>query len=104
LLRKSEKAQLKLDPATWQHRMLRDNIKALRIAAALMGDEQYAAEEFERGDIEEALSALASMIGRTEKAGAGFTQGTPQHTLQRNRLAALLVAEQLMRRRLQAAG
>ncbi len=35
LLNKSEKAQQKLSPATWQHAMLEKNIKALHIAVAL---------------------------------------------------------------------
>lgn len=36
LISKSEKAQRKLEPGTWQHTMLRDNLKALRIAEALI--------------------------------------------------------------------
>jgi hypothetical protein len=39
LLGKSEKAQQKLASGTWQHTMPRDNIKALRIALALMNEE-----------------------------------------------------------------
>jgi hypothetical protein len=35
LISKSEKAQQKVPPGTWQHRMLEDNLKALRHAAIL---------------------------------------------------------------------
>jgi hypothetical protein len=36
LISKSAKAQRKLTPGTWQHTMLRDNLRALRLAVALM--------------------------------------------------------------------
>src|SRR4051794_12294876 len=39
LISKSAKAQRKLTPGTWQHSMLRDNLKALRFASALMNNE-----------------------------------------------------------------
>src|SRR5919205_504880 len=36
LISKSEKAQQRLAPGTWQHTMLQDNLKALHLASALM--------------------------------------------------------------------
>jgi hypothetical protein len=95
LIGKSEKAQQKLTPGTWQHTMLRDNLKALRIASALMSAGTGDADPFTREDLHEALPALASMISRSEKAQAKFSPGTSQHTLQRNRLKALRVASDL---------
>jgi len=95
LIRKSAKARQKLAPRTWQHRMLGDNLKALHIASALMHDMPGDVSHFGREDLRQALGALASMIGRAEKAQAGFAPGTSQHTLQRNRLKALRVAEAL---------
>jgi hypothetical protein len=92
LISKSEKAQGKLTPGTWQHTMLRDNLKALRIASALMDKEACDTESFAREDLQEALQALASMMVRSEKAQAGFLPGTSQHTLQKNRLKALRMA------------
>jgi hypothetical protein len=47
-----------------------------------------------RDDLQEALRAFASMISKTEKAQAKFSQGTSQYTLQRNRLKALRIAEE----------
>jgi hypothetical protein len=38
LTSKSAKAQQKLAPGTWQHKMLGDNLKALHIASALIDD------------------------------------------------------------------
>jgi len=99
LLSKSEKSQTKLAPGTWQHTMLADNIAALRIAEALMRDEPAGAGDVSHDTLTAALQALASMIGRTEKSMAMFPPGTSQHTLQRNRLKALRIAEALVARR-----
>jgi hypothetical protein len=97
LISKSEKAQQKLAPGTWQHTMLRDNLKALHLASALMDKETDDTNSFTRDDLQEALRAFASMISKTHKAQAKFTTGTSQHTLQRNRLKALQVAEALIK-------
>lgn len=93
LIAKSEKAQSHLAPETWQYAMLRDNLTALRIASAIMGEGTEDDADAPRGDLEAALRAVASMIARAEKAQAGFAPGTSQHSLQRNRIQALRVAE-----------
>jgi hypothetical protein len=97
LISKSEKAQQKLAPGTWQHTMLRDNLKALHIASALMKKENDNTASFTRDDLQEALRAFASMISKTDKTQAKFTPGTSQHTLQANRLKALQIAETLIK-------
>ena len=94
LISKSEKAQQKLALGTWQHTMLRDNLKALHIASALMNKETDDTDRVTRDNLQEALRAFASMISKTEKAQAKFSPGTSQHTLQRNRLKALHIAEE----------
>jgi hypothetical protein len=99
LISKSEKAQRKLTPGTWQHTMLRDNIKALRIALVLLeraGDEG----QFQRNELRKALAAIASMIRRARKAQAGFPPGTSHHTLQKNRLKALRIAKARVKKEL----
>jgi hypothetical protein len=97
LIGKSEKAQQKLAPGTWQHTMLRDNLQALHVASALMNKGTDDTDNFKRDDLQKALHAFASMISKTEKAQAKFLQGTSQHTLQQNRLKALLTAEALIK-------
>jgi hypothetical protein len=97
LISKSEKAQRRLAPGTWQHTMLRDNLKALRQALDLINNETNNTNNFTRDDLREALHAFASMISKTEKALSGFSPGTSQHTLQRNRLKALHIAETLIK-------
>lgn len=93
LISKSEKAQQKLAPGTWQHTMLRENLKALHIASALMKKKPDNKNSFTQDDLQDALRAMASLISKTRKAQVKFTPGTPQHTLQRNRLKALRTAE-----------
>lgn len=95
LISKSEKARQKLAPETWQHAMLRDNLKALRHAYSLLDKDGRDAGNFTRDDLRESLRALAAMIARTAKTRAKFPPGTSHHTLQRNRLKALRIAEAL---------
>jgi hypothetical protein len=97
LISKSEKAQQKLAPGTWQHTMLGDNLRALHIASALMNKDTHDTNSFRQDDLQEALQAFASMTSKAEKAQAKFTPGTSQHTLQRNRLKALRAAEVLIK-------
>jgi hypothetical protein len=103
LISKSEKAQQKLAPGTWQHTMLRDNLDALHIASALIDDNSTGAAPFAPDDLARALRAFASMIDRTEKSQAKFAPGSSQHTLQRNRLKALRIGESLIRGELEKA-
>ena len=97
LISKPEKAQQKLAPGTWQHTMLRNNLKALHMAFELMSKEADHTSSFTRDDLQEALGAFASMISKTDKAQAKFAPGTSQHTLLRNRLKALRTAEALIK-------
>lgn len=98
LIGKSEKARQKLTPGTWQHTMLTDNLKALHMAAALLDRERTDTTRFSPEEAESSLRALASMVARTEAAQPKFAPGTAQHTLLENRLFALQVAEDLIRR------
>ncbi len=94
LISKSEKAQQKLVPGTWQHKMLQDNLKALYIATKLMNSETVNTDKIMQEDLRGAIRALDSMISRSEKAQTKFSPGTSQHTLQRNRINALRMASE----------
>lgn len=96
LLSKSEKTQQKLASGTWQHKMLGETVNAVRIALELMDEDRSRAGSFTRADLQEALRVFASVATRAGKAQSKFTPGTSQHTLQRNRLRALQVAEALV--------
>ncbi len=96
LIRKSEKAQQKLMPGTWQHTMLGENLRALHLALALMSRGTVGPDVPTREDWRAALRAFANMTTKSEKAQAKFAPGTSQHTLQRNRLRAFRTAEALI--------
>jgi DNA-binding SARP family transcriptional activator len=93
LIRKSEKAQQKLTPGTWQHTMLQENLEALRLAERLLNEEAGAAPKPTAEELRRACSALSAMIEKTCVSQSKFAPGTSQHTLQRNRLEALRFAE-----------
>lgn len=95
LIGKSEKAQRRLAPGTWQHTMLGDNLRALRIAHALMSERVDGAHAPSEAELSDALGAFDSMIARARDAKTKFAPGTPQHSLQRNRLEALRLARAL---------
>lgn len=97
LISKSEKAQLKLKPGTWQYTMLKDNLKALHYASKLMSRDKNSISYFTQDDLKEALRSLASMIEKTGNTRTKFLPGTSHHTLQRNRLNALHIAEALIK-------
>jgi len=92
LISKSEKAQSKLAPGTWQHTRLQENLFALRVAMALLNGHDGGGDGTSCEDLHHALDALDSMISRVENARTKFEVGTSQHTLQRNRLNALRIA------------
>lgn len=100
LIRKTDKARQKLAPGTWQHTRMREYATALEIAAALLrsnfGD--AVAERFTGDALAEARIALTSMIQATERSQEKIAPGTAQHTLQRNRLAALRLADERIER------
>lgn len=54
--------------------------------------------DYIRADMENALTAITSMLERSGKIA--FAKGTPQHTLQANRIAALHVAQALVQSKL----
>jgi hypothetical protein len=93
LLSKSEKAQQKLKAGSWQHAMLEENIKALRVAIALLFEQGRKQTRYTQSDLQQATKALAAMISRSVKAQVKFAHGTSPHTLQRNRIKALRLAK-----------
>jgi hypothetical protein len=93
LLSKSEKAQQKLTPGSWQHSMLAANIAALRLAMSLLFPAGRKAKRLKPSALKQATTTLTAMINRSVKAQAKFALGTSPHTLQRNRIKALRLAK-----------
>ena len=59
----------------------------------MRGGNEYSTEE-----LSEALRAIVSLIGKLAKVQKKLRQGTPQHTLTKNRLKAFRVASALIRK------
>ncbi|MEZ4590949.1 MAG: hypothetical protein R3D55_07375 [Chloroflexota bacterium] len=97
LMSKSEKAQQKLAPNTWQYVMLQSNLNALRVALALMQNDVKALANCTQADFQDAITAIGTMIGKTQTAQAKFAPGISQYTLLQNRLKALQMAETLVK-------
>ncbi|MDB6057076.1 MAG: hypothetical protein JWO95_920 [Verrucomicrobiales bacterium] len=96
LINKSEKAQQKLTPGTWQHTMLQENLTALHLALALMSGTKNGVAVPRQEDLQAALRAFAAMTNKSKKAQAKFAPGTSHYTLQRNRLKAFRTAKALI--------
>lgn len=56
--------------------------------------------EISKKDRENAVKAIEKMIDKSERAQLKFAEGTPQHTLQKNRIKALSVALALIQQEL----
>ena len=89
LMRKTEKAQQKLAAGTWQHDMLSENLKALRLAEQCLNGDAEGSADASPSDRLAAQRAFAEMIGKTEQAQTKFAFGSSQHTLLENRRRAL---------------
>ncbi|WP_020616407.1 hypothetical protein [Paenibacillus daejeonensis] len=53
-------------------------------------------EQLSKQELEEALPPITSIISKCEKAQVKLMEGTAQHSLLRNRIKALRVAENLI--------
>jgi len=60
-------------------------------------------EEYTKQDLEEALRAIASTLHKCEKAFEKLREGTPQHTLAKNRIKALRISINLINKALEDA-
>lgn len=100
LISKSAKARQKVAPGTWPHTMLRDNLKALHIASALIDQGTHSMDRFTQDDLRGALTAIDSMRRKTEEAQAIRSLGKSQHALLRNRLKSLRIAKSVVKSQL----
>lgn len=54
--------------------------------------------DYTKGELEEALRAVNSIISKCEKAQEKFPEGNSQHTLLKNRLKAMYISKSLLTR------
>lgn len=52
--------------------------------------------DYTKGELEEALRAVNSIINKCEKAQEKFPEGNSQHTLLKNRLKAMYISKSLI--------
>lgn len=52
--------------------------------------------DYTKGELEEALRAVNSIISKCEKAQEKFPEGNSQHTLLKNRLKAMYISKLLL--------
>lgn len=104
---KSEKAQLKLKANTFQHTRLVREIKAYCIATELIKresegniSEDLVESKYTNQELEEAIQAIASAVGRCEEVLPKLKTGSSQHTLTIRRIKAFHITADLIKRQL----
>lgn len=97
LLDKSAKAQQKLRPGSGHHTRLGQHLAALRYALARLQPDSPQPQPLAGKERASALEALKAMNAITVANLAKFSPGSAQHSLLRNRLQALQLAEAVLR-------
>lgn len=90
LRNKSEKASGKLKADSWQKKQMDSYVKAADIALQLINGDTTI--PFTCESLHEANKSLADALRRAEEVIGKFAVGSPQHTLLKNRIAALKIA------------
>jgi hypothetical protein len=94
LRNKSEKASGKLKEGSWQKKQMDSYVKAADTALQLINGDT--AMTFECEALNEANKSLGDALRRAEEVIGKFAAGSSQHTLQKNRIAALKIALRLI--------
>ena len=96
LRNKSEKASGKVKAGTWQNRLAAGIVKASDVALSLFDGKTTT--PLGRDALVESFAILKDALRRAEAVIDKFAVGTSQHTLQKNRIAALKIALTLIER------
>lgn len=103
IINRSEKAQGKFAEGTSQHTLQKNRIKALYIASSSIRkelDESDATYYFTKEELETALTPIASLISKSEKAKEKLNPDSWQHKMLGENLKALYIASELLNRNL----
>jgi hypothetical protein len=87
---KSEKAAGKLKDGSWQERLTTGIVNASDVALRLI--DGGTVSPYDQDALAESHAALKDALRRAEEVIVRFAAGTSQHTLQKNRVAALRIA------------
>lgn len=89
LVARCERAQPKFAPGTPQHTLLKNRIQAMKIAQALLAEND--AGPYSAPQLSAALEPLASVVRKCEKARAKYAPGSGQY----NRYGGIIQAMEL---------
>ncbi|WP_306569164.1 hypothetical protein [Faecalispora jeddahensis] len=98
-----ERVQPKFVPGTSQHTLLKNRIQAMKIAEALLSEDDAAL--YSTLELSAALEPLASVIRKCEKARSKYELGSGQYgryggTIRAMELSRTLIENELLRRSL----
>jgi hypothetical protein len=99
MISRTEKAKEKFAQGTSQHTLQKNRLKALNIASSLISKEfaeSNVIDYYSKEDFKKAITPIASLISKSEKAQKKLTLGTWQHTMLSNNLKALYIASPLL--------
>ena len=90
-----EKMQPKFEEGTSQHTLLKNRIKALYISKALVMGEEIK-DRYTEDEVSEALSPIASIISKSEKAILKAKKGTATYTRLSKIIKAMYISKALI--------
>lgn len=91
-INKCEKMQPKFLEGTSQHSLLKNRIKALYIAKALINNENII-EKYSKEEIINALKPVSSIISKCEKAQLKFLENTPNYARFKSIITAMYISK-----------
>jgi hypothetical protein len=92
---KCEKIQLKFEEGTSQHTLLKNRIKAMYISLALITDENVE-DKYTKKELVDALTPVASIISKCEKAQLKSAEGTAYNNRLKNIIKAMYISKALI--------
>lgn len=89
-IKKCEKQQSKFAEGSPQHSLLKNRIKALRIAESLVSQNDI---NYSKAELAEASRPIASIISKCQKAQQKFDEETPNHARFSGIIKAMRISE-----------
>ena len=95
IISKCEKIQLKFEEGTSQHTLLKNRIKAMYISLALITYENVE-DKYTKKELVDALTPVASIISKCEKAQLKSPRGTAYNSRLKNIIEAMYISKVLI--------
>ena len=94
-IRNCEKVQPKFEQGTPQHTLLQNRLRALYLAKSLLAGEGAGA--YSKGDLEQSLPPIASILHKCSTAQRKFSADNPYYLRLEKMIRAMVVVERLIR-------